>query len=63
MNVSTPLLVGGSSAYTTMLASFLVYVSHWPLVPLTEEEGLNIAGLILASVGFIAHICRPNSPP
>jgi hypothetical protein len=34
----------------------MVYLTHWPLQPLTDEEALNFAGLIVLLGGMISHV-------
>jgi hypothetical protein len=45
---STHVAVG---AVTGLLASTLVYLSHWPLQPLDAQTAASIAGLLVAAVG------------
>ena len=56
MASSSSLLVAGGGTITSLLASSMVYLTHWPLQPLTDEEALNFAGLIVLLGGMLSHI-------
>ena len=59
MNPSHIVATGG---ITGMLGAALVYLTHWPLQPLTEAQGETFAGLIVAGVGLLLSLRRqrPN---
>jgi hypothetical protein len=50
---STHAVTGGAVA---MLASLLVYLTHWPIQPLTTEEALNVAGLLAMAAPAIMYL-------
>ena len=55
MNPSHVIATGG---ITGMLAGALVYLTHWPLQPLTDAQAANFAGLIVAGVGLLMTMRR-----
>jgi hypothetical protein len=59
MNPSHIVATGG---ITGMLGVALVYLTHWPLQPLTEAQGDTFAGLIVAAVGLLLLALRRQRP-
>ena len=51
MNLSHVTAAGG---VTGMLASVLMWLSHWPLQPLTADTSASIAGLLVAAAAGVA---------
>lgn len=61
MNPSHVVATGG---VTAQLAIVFVWLSHWPLQPLTPDVALAVAGLIVSAVGAAALAwSRRHSPP
>lgn len=56
MNSSHVMATGG---LTVILTNVLVYLSHWPLQPLSVDEASSFAGLIIFVVGAV--VARSNS--
>lgn len=51
-----------TGAITSLIATVLVYLSHWPLQPLDLPTASAIAGLIVAAVGGVVKLYKTMKP-
>lgn len=47
---------------TSLLATVLIYLTHWPLQPLDLATASAIAGLIVAAVGGVVKLYKTVKP-
>jgi len=52
---STGLTIAGGGAASGMLAVVLMWLTHWPLQPLNQEEAAALSGIILGGAGLLIH--------
>lgn len=52
---STGLNIAGSSAATTMVADVLMWLTHWPLQPLNQDEAMALGGILISAAGLLVH--------
>lgn len=53
---STGLTIAGGGAATTMLAQVLMWITHWPLQPLSQDEAMALGGLLMGGAGLLLHL-------
>jgi hypothetical protein len=51
-----------TGAITSLIATVLVYLSHWPLQPLDLPTASAVAGLIVAAVGGLVKFYKTMKP-
>lgn len=52
-----------TGAITALIATVLVYASHWPLQPLDIATASAIAGLLVAAGGAVVKLYQSNRLP
>lgn len=48
--------VAVSGGVTAMVADVLLYISHWPLMPLDAATATSLAGLMVAAAAGLTHL-------